>query len=451
MAKLSKIVKIKQEDYSTLLSEGQVTIDGVTHVYDPDALYTVVDPAAPEYAESAGYAANAGTAQAAVTDANGNNIVQTYGKKPLVIEVSENAQSVPSGTYSSITQAIASNREVKLKVAASDSPTIMYLSLSYDEDEEEGMYGFNFTDGIADHAAGIFSDDSFRFNRTNRDYLLVHKEGTETITGDKTFSGTTTFTGTTNLGSKATATTPAATDNDTSVATTAFVKTAISGKQDTLVSGTNIKTVNGCSLVGSGNVTISIDECNLVHKTGDEIIGGIKCFSYISSHNIIGSYVRVSNQLLSPNCGYFSDGERLLTCGCYVAKESQLATKLTRLTFSIDNAVVRFNGVCGDIQNSGVTINDSNQVTAAKFITSGGTSSQFVKGDGSLDSKIYLDTTYLPYWANIKTDMAPQYNTEPEFKSIKINGSSSCTCGGSTENAVIQYDTATKVVKFVFN
>ena len=31
----------------------------------------------------------------------------------------------------------------------------------------------------------------------------------------------------------------------------------ISGKQDTLVSGTNIKTINGGSVLGSGNITIS--------------------------------------------------------------------------------------------------------------------------------------------------------------------------------------------------
>lgn len=35
------------------------------------------------------------------------------------------------------------------------------------------------------------------------------------------------------------------------------VQTALNGKQNTLVSGTNIKTVNGNSLLGSGNITIS--------------------------------------------------------------------------------------------------------------------------------------------------------------------------------------------------
>ena len=38
-------------------------------------------------------------------------------------------------------------------------------------------------------------------------------------------------------------------------------------------------------------------------------------------------------------------------------------------------------------------VNNTGQVTASNFITSGGTSSQFVKGDGSLDSSTYLTTT----------------------------------------------------------
>jgi hypothetical protein len=51
--------------------------------------------------------------------------------------------------------------------------------------------------------------------------------GTQTISGDKTFSGTTTISGSIGLGSTATATTQASTDNSTKVATTAYVTTAV--------------------------------------------------------------------------------------------------------------------------------------------------------------------------------------------------------------------------------
>ena len=70
------------------------------------------------------------------------------------------------------------------------------------------------------------------------DATLVHKAGTETITGDKTFSGAVA------LGSSATATTQSQGDNSTAVATTAYVDTGLSGKLSTtstpnIVYGTN--------------------------------------------------------------------------------------------------------------------------------------------------------------------------------------------------------------------
>lgn len=45
--------------------------------------------------------------------------------------------------------------------------------------------------------------------------------------------------------------------NDANYATQTFVNTGLSSKQNTLVSGTNIKSINGQSLLGSGNISIS--------------------------------------------------------------------------------------------------------------------------------------------------------------------------------------------------
>jgi hypothetical protein len=56
--------------------------------------------------------------------------------------------------------------------------------------------------------------------------------GTQTISGDKTFSGTTTISGSIGLGTTATATTQASTDNSTKVATTAYVTTAVKNITD---------------------------------------------------------------------------------------------------------------------------------------------------------------------------------------------------------------------------
>lgn len=54
----------------------------------------------------------------------------------------------------------------------------------------------------------------------------------------------------------------------TSAQTQSAITQATSGKQDTLISGTNIKTVNNESLLGSGNITIQGGGVNVVQTTG---------------------------------------------------------------------------------------------------------------------------------------------------------------------------------------
>lgn len=50
-------------------------------------------------------------------------------------------------------------------------------------------------------------------------------------------------------------------------------------KQDTLISGTNIKTINGSNVLGNGDLTITADTNDCVHKTGNETITGVKTFN----------------------------------------------------------------------------------------------------------------------------------------------------------------------------
>lgn len=87
-----------------------------------------------------------------------------------------------------------------------------------------------------------------------------------------------------------------------------------------------------------------------------------------------------------------------------------ISNKVDKVNSSTDNAIVRFDGTSGNIQNSGVTINDSNHVTAVKFIKSGGTSSQFLKADGSVDSTSY-GTYSKPSGGIPKTDLASAVQT----------------------------------------
>ena len=53
------------------------------------------------------------------------------------------------------------------------------------------------------------------------------------------------------------------------------------------------------------------------------------------------------------------------------------------------------------------------------------------------------------YCANVPLATSQNYIREPEFKTVKINGST--TNAASTENCVLQYDNDNKCVKFIFN
>ncbi len=77
------------------------------------------------------------------------------------------------------------------------------------------------------------------------------------------------------------------------------IQTAISTKQDTLVSGTNIKTVNNNSLLGSGDLQIS--GANYVAGTGINITGN-------TINNTITSYNDLSNLPSIPNINTINFG-----------------------------------------------------------------------------------------------------------------------------------------------
>lgn len=90
---------------------------------------------------------------------------------------------------------------------------------------------------------------------TNTSAAMVVGSGASiAVTGTGTIAATS-LNGT--ISSTSTATTQSQSDNSTKVATTAYVDTGLGTKQATLVSGTNIKTINGSSVLGSGDLSVS--------------------------------------------------------------------------------------------------------------------------------------------------------------------------------------------------
>ena len=133
---------------------------------------------------------------------------------------------------------------------------------------------------------------------------------------------------------------------------------------------------------------------------------------------------------------YFVPNRQLTTNGTsYPVIESTAA-------FTAANNIVLTNG-------SGTIVKQSTyapQTSATAFSASSDTQIPTSKSIAN-----YLNTAYVNglYWANSKVQTAANYIKEPEFKTVKINGST--TNAASTKNCVLQYDTTNECLNFVFN
>jgi hypothetical protein len=82
------------------------------------------------------------------------------------------------------------------------------------------------------------------------------------------------------------------------------LQSALNGKQDTLVSGTNIKTVNGNSLVGSGNVT-----------TNPRTLSSVNGSNLTGTANQISASVLIPSGTISTNNSIFVNSLLTKTAG----------------------------------------------------------------------------------------------------------------------------------------
>lgn len=118
--------------------------------------------------------------------------------------------------------------------------------LAFNEIDNTLYYGKGDSSGTATSIAAIGGDGAF-----------VSLSGTQTISGNKTFSGTVA------LGSSASATTPSGSSNDTTVATTAFVTSKMTGLGTGTVTSVGLSlpamfSVTGSPVTSSGTLTASL-------------------------------------------------------------------------------------------------------------------------------------------------------------------------------------------------
>lgn len=60
------------------------------------------------------------------------------------------------------------------------------------------------------------------------------------------------------------------------------LNTALNGKQATLVSGTNIKTVNGGSLLGSGDLAVTVTTTEVLNATAGASVGAVGTYAFLA-------------------------------------------------------------------------------------------------------------------------------------------------------------------------
>lgn len=86
----------------------------------------------------------------------------------------------------------------------------------------------------------------------------------------------------------------AAVSHTHTIANVTGLQTALDSKQATLVSGTNIKTINGISLLGTGNIVIVSDTTGLALKVSQEVQRQL----ILSSESIIGTKATLDSMIV---------------------------------------------------------------------------------------------------------------------------------------------------------
>ena len=131
----------------------------------------------------------------------------------------------------------------------------------------------------------------------------------------------------------------------------------VATKQDTLVSGNSIKTINGQSVLGNGNIVIT--DATTVKLTGDQTIDGFKTFSSTLSGSITGNSATATKLATARTInGVSFDGTANIT----VSDDTKLTATNPSITGSITEQVYNLTGTQinpanGTIQYKTVSVN----------------------------------------------------------------------------------------------
>lgn len=186
------------------------------------------------------------TANAAITAATKCKI--TYDAKGLVTAGADlQASDIPNLSLSKITDVTASASEVNVL----DGITASTAELNVLDGITASTTELNYVDGVTSSIQTQLDNKVAKVSSASKVY------GTDSSSAQTTYNISSSATENTvayrSTGGVLNVGTPTA---DTHAATKKYVDDGLSEKQDTLVSGTNIKTINSNSILGSGDITI---------------------------------------------------------------------------------------------------------------------------------------------------------------------------------------------------
>jgi len=227
----------------------------------------------------------------------------------------------------------------------------------------------------------------------------------------------------------------------TSAQTQAAITSAVSTKQDTLVSGTNIKTINNESILGSGNIDIQGGGVDVVQTTGTsttdvmsqdavttQLNGTVKLSnvgtyfinnlkSYTNSLEIVFHRFDVNNTVIGSRIWYGKINNKY-TCGFGNPAPSDL----------MNLSVVETSAITTSISSSSTDAQVPSAKAVYDAIQEGGGGSSYTAGDGiditndviSVTGKV--DTsTYNTYTAATNTALASKADTATTYTKTEVD------------------------------
>lgn len=196
--------------------------------------------------------------------------------------------------------------------------------------------------------------------------------------------------------------------------------------------------------VGTAGAVLSIDNGSHYYPVV------IQKNTVVSSIYPVGAtFLAVFNSTQTANA-YLTSNTKTVVTGCWQIAEYDTNTNTYQREYvSSDNTeyaiTARYNTSTGESYyaeygrySEGVTLNPSiNAITASKFIVTSGTSSQFMKADGSVDSNSYALASSVPTKVSDLTNDSGFTTNVGTITGITMNGASKGTSGNVNLGTVI--------------